>query len=170
MSGPGLEEGAASEKGSAMEPIPSTILVVDDDPDIRELLSLLLEQAGYRVVRARDGAEALERVGREMPGLILLDMTMPRMDGWQFAREFRQRHGGSVPIAVVTAAQDARRRAREVGAEGYLGKPFDLEAVLSLVARLLRAARGTSAPAEPPDGGSDRDPLSAGLSKRIDQE
>ena len=110
-----------------------TVLVVDDDPDLRELMRLLLEGAGYRVETARDGREALERVSAHAPALVLLDMKMPGMNGWQFARTLRRTHNRRIPIVVVTAGDDARRTAEEVGAEAYLGKPFELDDVLKVV-------------------------------------
>jgi len=76
------------------------------------------------VVTARDGHEALARVAEEMPAVIFLDMKMPGMDGWGFAREFRARYGKSAPIIVITAASQAQKRADEIAADGVLGKPF----------------------------------------------
>jgi CheY-like chemotaxis protein len=111
------------------------VLVVEDDPELRSLIELLLLDAGYRVVTARDGLEALERLAEHLPGVILLDMRMPRMDGWVFAREFRTRYGRSAPIVVVTAAEDARQRAAEIQADAFLGKPFELDELLRMVAR-----------------------------------
>ncbi len=113
------------------------VLVVEDDPDLLALEEAFLAEAGYRVSCAADGLEALDRVEREMPGLILLDMRMPRMNGWEFAREFRARYGNACPIAVITAAENARLRAQEIDADAWLEKPFDLDEVLRLVARHL---------------------------------
>ena len=110
-----------------------TVLVVDDDLDLREALELILEDRGFRVVTAANGREALERLAGERPLAILLDMRMPEMDGWQFAKEFRARHPGRIPIVVCTAAEDARIRAAEVEAEGYLEKPFEMEEVFSVL-------------------------------------
>lgn len=130
---------------------PRAVLIVEDDPDLLVLEEAILVEAGYRVASAADGQEALEQVEREMPGLILLDMRMPRMNGWEFAREFRARHGHGCPIAVVTAAENARLRAQEIGADAWLEKPFDLEDVLALVARHLGPpAPPASAPAGSP--------------------
>lgn len=109
------------------------VLVVDDDPDLRELMKLLLEGAGYGVETASDGKEALERVSLRRPSVVLLDMKMPGMNGWQFAEELRRVYDRRVPIVVVTAAENARKTAGEIGAEGFLGKPFELDDVLSLV-------------------------------------
>jgi DNA-binding response OmpR family regulator len=113
------------------------VLVVEDDPDLLEIESAILRDAGYRVVEASDGLEALAAADLERPALVLLDMRMPRMNGWEFAREFRARHGPGCPIVVVTAAEDARARAREIGADAWLEKPFEVTDVLRLLARHL---------------------------------
>ena len=106
--------------------MPRTVLVVDDDRDIVNLVALVLGFAGYQVQTAADGQEALEAVGRGMPDLILLDMKMPVMDGWEFAKEFQAKYDLRTPIVVLTAATDARKRAEEIGAAGWVGKPFEL--------------------------------------------
>ena len=103
-----------------------TVLVVDDDPDIRDLVQFGLEDEGYRVLTAPHGQAALELLVRSPIDLILLDMRMPVMDGWTFARVYRQQAASRVPIVVVTAAQDAARRSAEIVADGYLAKPFGL--------------------------------------------
>ena len=123
------------------------VLVVEDDQDLSALLDLVLSDAGYAVRVAGDGRAALRRVEEEMPGVILLDMRMPVMNGWEFAREFRARHGRACPVVVVTAAENARLRAEEIGADGWLAKPFDLDAVLAMVERQLH---GSSAGAASP--------------------
>ncbi len=127
---------------------PKPVLVVEDDPDLSALLAVILSEAGYPVMTAGDGLEALERVAERLPGLVLLDMRMPRMNGWEFAREFRARYGRAVPIVVVTAAENARLRAEEIEADGWLEKPFELEQVMAAVARFIGPARaGESMPA-----------------------
>ncbi len=113
------------------------ILVVEDDPDLLALMEMILEGEGYRVRTAREGGEALARVKEEMPSLVFLDMRMPGMNGWEFAREFRARHGAACPIVVVTAAEDARRRAEEIAAQGWLAKPFEIADVLAAAARYV---------------------------------
>ncbi len=113
------------------------VLVVEDDLDLLGLLEMVLQDAGHRVCTASDGLRALERVAEEMPRLILLDMRMPVMNGWEFAREFRGRYGRACPIVVVTAAENAQLRAAEIEAEGWLAKPFDLDDVLRMVARFV---------------------------------
>jgi CheY-like chemotaxis protein len=114
-----------------------SVLVVEDDLDLLGLMELVLSEAGYQVRTAGDGRRALERVAEAMPGLVLLDMRMPVMSGWEFAREFRSRYGRACPIVVVTAAENAQARAAEIEAEGWLAKPFDLDDVLRLAARFL---------------------------------
>jgi CheY-like chemotaxis protein len=111
------------------------ILVVDDDESIREFVSVALVDEGYSVVTAGDGAQALESIQRERPGVILLDMRMPVMDGWEFSRAYHATPAPHAPIIVVTAARDAAERASQIQAEGYLAKPFDLEELLILVSR-----------------------------------
>src|SRR5438270_13782141 len=87
------------------------VLVVDDDDDIRDFMELGLRDAGYRVLSAENGASALDVLARAQSDLILLDMRMPVMDGWAFARAYHQKPPPHVPIVVVTAAQDAAERA-----------------------------------------------------------
>jgi urea transport system substrate-binding protein len=101
------------------------ILLIEDDDDLREVEVGILERAGFRVVAAREGREALDLCAREMPSVIFLDMRMPGMDGWAFAREFRARYDHSAPIVVITAAANAEKRAEEIAADGALGKPFE---------------------------------------------
>jgi len=125
-----------------------SILVVEDDPDLLAVMEMVLSDAGYRVRTAPEGGAALARIAEEMPALVLLDMRMPGMNGWEFAREFRRRHDRSAPIVVVTAAEDARARAEEIAADGWLAKPFDLDDVIAAAARHagLPARRGSASP------------------------
>jgi len=113
------------------------ILVVDDDPDLREFLRLMLTSMGFEVTSAANGQEALDDMEGHDPDLILLDMKMPVMNGWEFCRalEGRDTHP---PIVVLTAAPDPAGRAAEVHADGWLGKPFecaDLEAIVRRFAK-----------------------------------
>ena len=108
------------------------ILVVDDDPDLREFLRLMLTSMGFEVTSAANGQEALDDMEGHDPDLILLDMKMPVMNGWEFCRALEGRDSRP-PIVVLTAAPDPAGRAAEVHAEGWLGKPFeyaDLEAIV----------------------------------------
>jgi len=111
------------------------ILVVDDDPAIRTTIADILGLEGYAVETAANGAEALDAVARQYPSVIVLDMRMPVMDGWTFARELEAR-AIRLPIIVITAAQNARHWAEEIRADAYLPKPFDLNDLLETVERL----------------------------------
>ncbi|HEX9267191.1 MAG TPA: response regulator [Candidatus Limnocylindria bacterium] len=105
---------------------------MDDDPSIVAVVSDILIAEGHEVVSAENGAEALMKANGE--ALVLLDMRMPVLDGWGFAREFRA-SGKRSPIVVMTAAENARRWAEEIGAEGYLAKPFEIDALIAAVER-----------------------------------
>lgn len=115
----------------------SPILVVEDDTSILEIVLQILRAEGYPAVGAKNGVEGLAAVDRIAPSLILLDMRMPRMDGWQFAAALRER-GVASPVVVMTAAENAKRWADEVGAEGYVEKPFEFGELLDSVARYRR--------------------------------
>ena len=108
------------------------VLVVDDDPAIVSTVETVLRDEGYNVSTASNGRQALTELERNLPSLVLLDMRMPVMDGWAFAAEVRER-GVEVPIVVMTAAQDARRWANEIAADGFVAKPFDIDDLLEMV-------------------------------------
>jgi two-component system, chemotaxis family, chemotaxis protein CheY len=108
------------------------VLVVDDDALIRDMVSDILQYEGLSVETASNGHEALEVFYRTHPAVVLLDMRMPVMDGWGFARELRRR-GEDTHLVVMTAAHDARRWANEVDAHGCLPKPFEIDDLLSAV-------------------------------------
>lgn len=122
------------------------VLVVDDDEDMIEVLELLLQDAGYATRTALNGQQALEAVARSMPALIVLDMLMPVMNGWQFAREFRARYGTGVPIVVASAAEHVQHRGDEIDAAGVLPKPFEVSDLLRLVAQHVPAAQPAGTP------------------------
>jgi CheY-like chemotaxis protein len=111
------------------------VLVVDDDDGIRSVVVPTLEDEGYEAAEATNGAEALALVRERMPALILLDMRMPLMNGWEFAAAYKELPAPRAPIVVVTAGRDAAQKARDIGADGYLGKPFDLDQLTEIVAR-----------------------------------
>ena len=115
------------------------ILVVDDDEPLRRLLFWTLTDEGYAVTAAPDGAAALALVHAVPPGLILLDMRMPVLDGWAFARRYRARPCQGAPIICVTAAVDAAARGAQIGAVATVSKPFDLEELLAAVRRAVPA-------------------------------
>jgi len=117
------------------------VLVVDDDPDKRMILSVALEMAGYEVRNASDGEEGLAAVESYQPDLIVTDVMMPKMDGYELARRVRANPlTRFIPIIIQTAArseaQDARRGA-EVGALGYITDPLDIDLLLARVRTLL---------------------------------
>src|SRR3954452_7990426 len=115
------------------------ILIIDDDPAIRTTVADILTSEGYVVETAINGVDGLQSLERIDPALVLLDMRMPMMDGWGFARALQSR-GIRVPILVMTAAQDARRWAHEINAQGYVAKPFDLLDLLDAVGRFFPTA------------------------------
>jgi two-component system chemotaxis response regulator CheY len=110
------------------------VLIVDDEAHIRATVSAMLEIEGYDVDEAANGADALHAVERQAPDLILLDMRMPVLDGWGFARELRRR-GHDMPIVVMTAARDAARWATEIAASTFVAKPFGYDDLLLAVER-----------------------------------
>ena len=120
------------------------ILVVEDDPSIRGLVSEVLRDDGYEVSEACNGAEALNAVRERRPDLIVLDLMMPVMDGWAFVEECRREPGcDDVPILVTSASHDLTRtaeRLRSFGVRTCLAKPFDVEGLLALVERYVPAA------------------------------
>lgn len=110
------------------------VLVVDDDPDIIEAVRDGLEFGGYRVTTASNGVEALREAAEDPPTLILLDMRMPLMNGWEFAARFRA-GGHEAPVVVMTAAASARTWADEIEADAVLAKPFTLDDLFAVVDR-----------------------------------
>lgn len=108
------------------------VLVVDDEPDIRATVMAMLEIEGYRVAEAANGLDALDAVEQREPDVILLDMRMPGLDGWGFAREMRRR-GHGTPIVVMTAARDAARWAAEIAASAFVAKPFGFDDLVTAV-------------------------------------
>ncbi len=120
----------------------ATILVVDDDPGILSTVAEVLDLEGYRVETATNGAEALEVVERAAPRLVLLDMRMPVLDGWGFARAYRlaETPPPHVSILVMTAALDAEASCHQIDGAAWLGKPFGLVHLLSKVEGLTQRA------------------------------
>jgi DNA-binding response OmpR family regulator len=116
------------------------ILVVDDDPSILALTTAVLHDEGYEALPAPGGARALEIAKASQVDLILLDLRMPDVSGWDVARELKRR-ASCPPIVVITASPDAARVAREIGAAGYIEKPFALNDLLQIVARLCSPIR-----------------------------
>jgi two-component system alkaline phosphatase synthesis response regulator PhoP len=115
-----------------------TILVVDDEANIVELARLYLEKEGFQVEEARDGARALEMVIAKPPALIVLDLMLPRIDGWEVCRRVRAR--SDVPILMLTARDDDVDKivGLELGADDYLTKPFNPRELVARVKAILR--------------------------------
>ena len=117
------------------------ILVVDDEPDIVKLVTRLLEARGHRVGVARDGEEALESAGRERPDVIVLDLNLPRVDGFEVCRRLKTGEATkSVPIVMMTAAFPSVEQASRgigLGADEYVVKPFVREVLVHNVERLI---------------------------------
>ena len=112
------------------------ILVVDDSITVRRVTQRLLLREGYRVALAADGLQALERLLDERPAVVLSDIEMPRMDGFDLARNIRaDRRLKDLPIVMITSriAEKHRQHARELGVNHYLGKPYSEEELISLV-------------------------------------
>lgn len=114
------------------------ILIVDDDSNICELIRLYLEKDGYTTVIANDGQAALELVKQETPDMILLDIMMPKLDGWQVCREIRKTL--QTPIIMLTAKGEVFDKVLglELGADDYITKPFDTKELIARVKAVLR--------------------------------
>ncbi len=122
------------------------ILVVDDDPDLRRSLAELLEEEGYEVSCANNGEEALHALAGAAPNAILLDLTMPVMDGWTF-REVQRSDPrlASIPTVVISAAYSDPRALERLGAEAFLAKPFEVSRLTSTLQEIC----GPATPAPP---------------------
>ena len=112
------------------------VLIVEDDDSAREALAALLAAEGYPVSEAANGREALDRLQQEAVGLILLDLMMPVMDGWEFrAVQMRDPMLAAIPVMVITADASARSRANNLGVQGYMTKPIQFPQLLAFVDR-----------------------------------
>ena len=122
-------------------PTKATILAVDDEPRVLKLLKANLESSGYKVLTAADGEEAIDLVERHLPNLVILDLMLPKMDGYAACRRIRE--FSSVPIIMLTArsAQVDLIHGFEVGADDYLTKPFSVTELLMRVQAVLRRSK-----------------------------
>jgi DNA-binding response OmpR family regulator len=116
------------------------IMLVDDDLDLLAVTTFALQQAGFLVVQAADGASALEAFSRELPDLAVLDINMPKMDGFELARRLRSM--SRIPLIMLTARSEEEDvvRALALGADDYLSKPFSPKILIARVKALLRRA------------------------------
>ncbi len=117
------------------------IMIVDDDTNICELLRLYLEKDGFDTVVANDGADAVKLFGEKNPDLILLDVMLPSLDGWQVCREIRK--SSEVPIIMLTAKGETFDKVLglELGADDYVTKPFDTKEVIARIKAVLRRSK-----------------------------
>jgi DNA-binding response OmpR family regulator len=126
------------------------ILVVDDEPDIVKLVAKVLEQRGHRVTTARDGQEALETIPRERPDVVVLDLNLPGIDGFEVCRRLKtDASTRSIPVVMMTAAYPTLEDAVKglgLGADEYVVKPFLREVLIHNVERLLQQRAGASQP------------------------
>jgi DNA-binding response OmpR family regulator len=133
-----------------------TILVVDDEANIVELAALYLEQEGFRVLSAPDGASALEMIARQPPALLVLDLMLPEVDGWEVCRQVRSgRAAPDLPIIMLTARDDDVDKivGLELGADDYVTKPFNPRELVARVKAILRRTRRAAQPQAPVHAG-----------------
>jgi DNA-binding response OmpR family regulator len=125
-----------------------TILIVDDEPSIREVVSIYLRRAGYQVVVAHDGQAALEALDRQPPDLVVLDLMLPKVDGLEIARRLRAEN--DTPIIMLTARREETDRITglEMGADDYVVKPFSPRELVSRVKAVLRRTHPSAPTAE----------------------
>ena len=129
-----------------MSPRP-LVLVADDDPDILLLITVTLERDGYDVVTAKDGPSALDAAAERVPHLVVLDLMMPGLDGYEVTRRLRRDQATEdVPIVIVTAAAEEHQAARalQAGADAYMKKPFSPRELLGRTAALILERRPRS--------------------------
>lgn len=121
------------------------ILLIDDEPDIRFLTRKILERAGHTVIEAESGAVCLEILEAEHPDLILLDVVIPELNGWEVCRRIKyDRSTRHIPVMIFTAraTKEDVQKSRECGAEAHINKPFEVDELLKTVDRLLNARKG----------------------------
>ncbi len=130
--------------------MPLKIMIVDDDPEITTLLSLIMKHVGYDSIECNDATEAYDICAREMPDCILLDLMMPGIDGWKLLEIFNASNAlCEIPVVVLTGNVNAdRENLMRQGVKGFLVKPFDPHVLIKLIDRLLAEAEGEVEPAE----------------------
>jgi DNA-binding response OmpR family regulator len=123
------------DMGMSGTPIATKILVVEDDPAIARILSRLLTRLGSAVVHAADGSEGVGAFDRETPDLVVLDLGLPGLDGWEVLRHIRS--SSSVPVVIVTSDVHSHDRSLDEGANAFLSKPFNNDELVAEVGSLL---------------------------------
>ena len=120
------------------------ILIVDDDAGTRAFVRASLEVEGFDVTEAESAKVGLDAVEQETPDLILLDVMMPQMDGWEMLRRVQERHGGAIPVVMFSGKVDesSAPEAEERGASGFIGKPFDPQQLVDRAKQILGARTG----------------------------
>jgi DNA-binding response OmpR family regulator len=115
-----------------------TVLIVEDDPDIRQLMKIFIEADGFYVELAADGVEALEQLRNgSRPNLIILDLMLPRMDGEQFMKQVRDEgRFATIPVVVMSGHSEGKKKANGLKAAGFLGKPVEADELLNIVRTL----------------------------------
>ncbi len=134
-----------AESGRQQE-IDTHILVVDDDPTLCQTIQVVLEEEGFVVATAMDGVEALEQVERTRPAMVVLDMGLPLLDGEAVAKRLRMRYGTTVPIVLMTADGHVKEKGNRVGAVVALGKPFEIDDLVTAVNQALSSRGGEASP------------------------
>src|SRR5207253_4649460 len=135
---------SGTSKGASMKRQKRLFLVVEDFEDSRFMMRRLLEMAGYHVVEASDGEEAVKLALRERPELILMDLSLPKLDGLAATRQIRKQRGfGRVPIVAVSAhdSPESRTEALAAGCDEYVTKPIDFDQLDALLKRFLPKGR-----------------------------
>ena len=126
------------------------VLVVDDEQPIREIIAEVLDEEGYRVEQAANGREALRKLQLGRPDAIVLDLMMPEMDGWEFARTCGAQHADNpIPILIMSASPELTRSAEQLrpsGVRAAIPKPFDVDVFLAVVGRLANRAAAVEWP------------------------
>jgi DNA-binding response OmpR family regulator len=132
-------------KNNELNNMQKRVLLIDDEPDMLAVNGALLESHGYEVLFAKDGFEALESVNKNYPDLIILDLMIPGIDGYQICGILkRDRKFLSIPIIILSAriGEQDKKTAREIGADDYITKPFDPKTLLSKMSSLLDRPNG----------------------------
>jgi len=137
----GVKEGKMEELKSGL---PKKILIVDDNQDSRELVVKILKTRGYQTIEAVDGEEALQKAITERPDLILMDRSLPKVDGYEVTRRLKsQEEFKDIPIVALTAhaMRGDREKALEAGCQGYISKPINVRELPELIRSYLRGKR-----------------------------